>query len=96
MPRPLPTDIVPSYNAERFIAESLESVLAHTVEHSEFNGVDNGSTDSMGCYFRLSTARRTYPAGTRGDQPQASSHTRNLGLGKANGDLIAVIDSEDP
>jgi len=42
---PLASVIVPVYNGERFLAETLESVLAQTHRPAEVIVVDDGSTD---------------------------------------------------
>jgi len=43
---PLVSVVVPFYNAERFLAECIESVLAQTFEHWEMILLNNGSTDA--------------------------------------------------
>lgn len=43
---PLVSVVVPFYNAECFLAECIESVLAQTFEHWELILLNNGSTDS--------------------------------------------------
>ena len=42
---PLISVIMPAYNAERFIREAIDSVLAQTFEHFELIVVDDGSSD---------------------------------------------------
>ncbi len=38
--------VIPIYNSEKFLAESIESVLNQTYENLEIIAVDDGSTDS--------------------------------------------------
>ena len=45
---PLVTVIIGVYNAERYLAEAIESVLAQTHPRIELIVVDDGSTDESG------------------------------------------------
>ncbi len=46
MPQPgLVSIIVPCYNAERFLAETLESAFAQSYPDTEIIVIDDGSTD---------------------------------------------------
>ena len=95
MSDPLLTVIMPSYNAERFIAESIDSVIAQTVEDWELIIVDDASTDGtldVVSHYRKHEPRvRLVTLNTN----HGPAHTRNLGLDYARGHLIAFIDSDD-
>ena len=45
---PLISVVMPVYNAERFVAEAIESILAQTYAHFELVIVDDASTDHTG------------------------------------------------
>lgn len=95
MSRPLVTVIMPSYNAERFIAESVESVRAQTVADWELIIVDDGSSDGtldVVAKFQRRDPRIRLVAERANHGP---AHARNLGLDQARGDLIGFIDSDD-
>jgi glycosyltransferase involved in cell wall biosynthesis len=83
--------IIPVYNAERFLAEAIDSALAQTLRPLEIIVVDDGSTDGS-----LTVARR-YPAPVRVvEQAHAGAGAaRNLGAGLAGGDLLAFLDADD-
>ena len=95
MSDPLLTAIMPSYNAERFIAESIASVIAQTVENWELIVVDDASTDAtldvVADYQRRDPRIRVITQPTN----RGPAHARNLALDQARGALIAFIDSDD-
>lgn len=86
--------IMPSYNAERYIAESISSVCAQTYPDWELIVIDDGSTDST-----ASVVRRLAAADFRIrliTQPNGGpARARNAGIAAAHGDLIAFLDSDD-
>ena len=46
--------VMPVYNGERFLEETIESVLAQTHRYFEFLILDDGSTDGTGAIVTLS------------------------------------------
>ena len=95
MPAPLLTVIMPTYNAARFVAESIDSVIAQTIEDWELVIVDDASTDLttkvVAAYQEQDSRIRLI------SQPQnlGPAHARNRALDHARGELIAFIDSDD-
>lgn len=83
--------IMPAFNAERFIREAIESVLAQTFGDYELIVVDDGSTD------RTLAVVETYRLGTQVlRQPHAgSAAARNYGLRQSAGELVAFLDADD-
>jgi len=84
--------VMPIYNVERFVASSIESVLAQTFTDFELILVDDGSTDSSPDICRqyrdpririVSQANRGLPG------------ARNTGIRNATGEFVAIIDSDD-
>lgn len=83
--------IVPVYNAEKYVAEALESVLAQTAPPFEIIAVDDGSTDRSAEIVRGFGARVRY-------HHQANANTagaRNTGVRLAQGELYAFLDADD-
>ncbi len=89
---PLVSIIIPCYNAERWLAATLESALTQTWPHTEIILVNDGSRDGS-----LAVAQRFAARGVQViDQPNAgASAARNHGLRLARGDLIQFLDADD-
>ncbi|MDX1349627.1 MAG: glycosyltransferase family 2 protein [Putridiphycobacter sp.] len=86
--------IVPVYNTENFLAETIESVLAQSYSEWELLLIDDGSTDSSAdiCKkYAKQDERIFYHYKTNGGQASA----RNLGIKQSNGQWIAFLDSDD-
>ena len=91
---PLVSVIVPSYNMEEYIAETLDSVLNSTYGNIEIIVVDDGSRDKS-----LSIATR-YAENNSGIKvfSQANSGVsvaRNLALRESSGEYILPLDADD-
>jgi glycosyltransferase involved in cell wall biosynthesis len=85
-------------NAEKFLAETIESVLAQTFDDWEYLLVDDGSTDASTAMAKGYAAR--YPEKVRhlehpGHINRGVCASRNLGLRYAQGDYVAFIDADD-
>lgn len=83
--------VIPAYNAERFIAATIQSVLDQTVQEHEIIVVDDGSTDGtpdiladFGASIR--TIRQTN---------QGLSAARNRGIAAATSEWLAFLDADD-
>jgi hypothetical protein len=86
------------YNAERFFAEAIESVLAQEGISFELLLVDDGSSDASTAMARDYAER--FPEVVRylqhdGHANLGMSATRNLGLARARGEYVALIDRFD-
>ena len=87
--------IVPAYNAEKTIRQSLDSILAQTRPVDELIVINDGSTD--GTEEILQEYRDAYPDCFRfrtvenGGQGRA----RNIGFDLSSGDWIGYVDSDD-
>jgi teichuronic acid biosynthesis glycosyltransferase TuaG len=88
--------IIPNYNSERYIEDTLLSVVRQSYPHWELIIVDDCSTDgSVAIIQRLATAdSRTRLI--RLDAPSGGpAHPRNVGLEHAMGKYVAFLDSDD-
>lgn len=87
--------ITPAYNSEKFIAETILSVLAQSYQDWEMIIVDDGSTDRTSEIVssfqeKDSRIKYFYNATNKG-----SAFSRNIALQKAQGEWIAFLDSDD-
>jgi teichuronic acid biosynthesis glycosyltransferase TuaG len=92
--RRLVSVVMPAYNAERYIAESIRSVQRQTYADWELVVVDDGSTDRTAEVVRDFTGsdpRIKYLFRENGGQGKA----RNAAIESSNGDLIAFLDADD-
>jgi glycosyltransferase involved in cell wall biosynthesis len=95
---PLVSIIVPFYNAEKFLAEAIESVLEQTYDNWELILIDDGSTDSSTNiateYARKNETRIRY-IDHPSHQNKGACASRNAGVSMAAGEYIAFLDSDD-
>ncbi len=90
--KPLVSILIPAYNVEEWIADTLRSALAQTWEHKEIIVVDDGSTDRT-----LAVARQFESDSVRVvSQPnQGAAAARNTALSLSKGDYIQWLDADD-
>lgn len=86
--------IVPVYNCEDYIEESIKSILNQSFKDIEVICVDDGSTDdSLNILKELSMQDTRLKVFTQ--ENQGSSVARNNALEKASGDYIYFFDADD-
>jgi glycosyltransferase involved in cell wall biosynthesis len=89
--------IMPTYNASKWVAETIDSVIAQTYSEVELIVVDDGSQDDTIAVVRRKLAR-DFRASWKIIELTANggpSAARNTGLGAANGDWVQFLDSDD-
>ena len=91
-PYPAISVIIPAYNAESTIIETLESVFAQTFTDFEVIVIDDGSTDNTVAVIKELQDDRLkvfcYPNAGQGE-------SRNRGACHATGEFFAFLDSDD-
>lgn len=85
--------IIPVYNGERFIGETIQSVLAQTYNAAEIIVVDDGSSDHTAAVVERHSDE--IPVCYVRQQNKGPSAARNHGVSLARGDWIAFLDSDD-
>jgi glycosyltransferase involved in cell wall biosynthesis len=96
--KPLVSVIMIFLNAEEFLQEAVESVLAQTYENWEMLLVDDGSIDGSSEIARSYAARRPSQISYlehHGHQNLGMSASRNAGIRNAKGQYFAFLDADD-
>lgn len=83
--------IIPAFNAERFLAEALDSAFSQTLLPWEVIVVNDGSTDATAEVAQRYGSRITYIEQAN----QGTGAARNAGIAKSTGEFISFLDSDD-
>lgn len=96
---PLVSVIVPVYNASSTVVKAVKSVVDQTYYNWELIIIDDGSTDSSAIVIAdfLHSLNNDVSAKIvfLRKQNEGPSRSRNLGIDKSTGTLIAFLDSDD-
>ncbi len=92
-PRPRISVILPSYNAERYIVEAIDSVLRQSFSNFELLVIDDGSSDRSAELVERFDDDRVYLH--RKECNTGIIGTLNLGIELARGEFIARMDADD-
>lgn len=91
-PDPLVSILIPAYNAEAFLGDTLKSALAQTWRRKEIIVVDDGSKDGT-----LAVARQFESQGVTviAQKNQGAAAARNTALSHSKGEFIQWLDADD-
>lgn len=87
--------IMPVYNAEKYLAEAVDSVLSQTYRNLELIIIDDCSSDNSLEIARLYTKSDDRVRVIAGEKNQGVARVRNCGIQEARGEYIALLDSDD-
>lgn len=92
---PLVSVVMPLYNAEKFVKKAIDSVLNQTYKNFELIIVDDCSSDgSLEIVKKLANNNEEIKI-ISNKENSGVSKTRNKGILEANGEYIALLDSDD-
>lgn len=86
--------IMPVYNSDKYVGNSIETVLNQSLKEMELILIDDGSTDRSGAICD-EYARRDERVVVVHQQNKGLSAARNVGLGLVRGEYIAFADNDD-
>ena len=87
--------IIANYNGGRFIRDALASCLRQTLSDIEIIVIDDASTDDSVDQVRFLAPQDRRVQLIEMPRQMGPGHARNMGLAKARGSWLAVLDSDD-
>jgi glycosyltransferase involved in cell wall biosynthesis len=90
--RPLVSILIPAYNAQEWIADTLQSAIAQTWPHKEIIVVDDGSSDQTAEVARRFASKQVVVVST---ENQGAAAARNHALRLSQGDYLQWLDADD-
>ena len=90
--KPLVSILIPAFNAQEWLADTLESAIGQTWQSKEILVVDDGSSDNT-----LAIARKFASSGVSvvTQKNQGAAAARNKALAVSKGDYIQWLDADD-
>ena len=83
--------IIPCFNAEKWLREAIDSVLAQTYPQIEIIVIDDGSSDRSLSIIKSYGDKVIWRTG----ENQGANKARNLGFSLARGEYIQYLDADD-
>ena len=90
--KPLVSILIPAYNADQWIAETVQSAIGQTWPRKEIIVVDDGSSDRTAEVARRFISKKVAVVST---ENQGAAAARNYGLRLSHGDYIQWLDADD-
>jgi len=90
--KPLVSILIPAYNAEEWIADTLQSAIGQTWPRKEIIVVDDGSTDRTAEVARRFASKEVAVVSK---ENQGAATTRNHALRLGQGDYVQWLDADD-
>lgn len=89
--------IIPAYNVEKYISETLQSIKQQTANSDLFETVivDDGSTDNTPFLIEQEIKNMENVIYIRREENKGTSATRNEAIELSNGKYIALLDGDD-
>ena len=87
--------ITPSFNSERYIAETIQSVIDQTFQDWEMIIIDDGSTDNtreiITDFVKKDLRIQLFPL----ENNRGAAKARNIGINQASGHYMTFLDADD-
>ena len=93
--KPLVTVLIPLYGAEKYVAETLESVLNQEYENFEVLIIDDCGNDNSYSIAIEYAQKDSRIKVLKNDCNRGIAYTRNRGISESKGEFIALLDDDD-
>lgn len=90
--KPLVTIITPVFNQEKFLKETIDSVLTQDYQNLEYIVINDGSTDGTEEILKSYSSKLYWETQTNSGETK----TVNKGMHLAKGEIIGIVNSDDP
>jgi glycosyltransferase involved in cell wall biosynthesis len=90
---PIISIVTPCYNSEKFIVETIQSVLNQTFQNWEWWIIDDASKDDSVKIIETFTDERIHLVAL--NENVGAAEARNIGIRRAKGRFLTFIDSDD-
>lgn len=87
--------IIPCYNAERYIAQTISCALEQTLSPHQIIVVDDGSTDGSLAIARTFEAACSGQVRVHSERSGNAARTRNIGASLSDADAFMFLDADD-
>jgi teichuronic acid biosynthesis glycosyltransferase TuaG len=95
MPEPLVSVVMPTFNAERFVSESIASVANQVYTNWELLVTDDGSVDRTPDILERWSRSEPRISYRRLPSNSGAAVARNASIGRASGEFLAFLDADD-
>ncbi|MBV8368549.1 MAG: glycosyltransferase [Candidatus Eremiobacteraeota bacterium] len=93
MERPTVSVVIKAYNHEKYVAQSIDSILTQSFQDFELVVTDDGSTDATPEIIRSFTDPRV--DFVRFERNRGISQAMNATVARARGEFVAILNSDD-
>ena len=93
--KPLITVVMPNYNGEKYVGQAIQSVINQSYTKFELIVIDDKSTDNSPCIVEQFVKKDSRVHIIYSDKNNGVAITRNIGIQRAKGEYIALIDNDD-
>ena len=87
--------IIPVYNVEKYLKQCLDSIVNQTLKDIEIICIDAGSTDGSVGIIKEYQLKDNRIDVVLSEEHFDAGAARNIGLEKAKGEYLAILDSDD-
>jgi len=87
--------IIPTYNRKKYLQRAIDSVVAQSRQPDELLIIDDGSTDDTAALVEQYASNTPFPLRYFYQENMGAAAARNLGISRAQGDVLCFLDSDD-